>query len=137
MQGAVRRCRIGAGGEPGVPSGAMGDRGMKAEGMAFRVAAWVHPEGGGDDYPVHWYFVTPPSHHQIRTLLREAGSALLDDYRVIAAELPRLIAPGGMAAIEIGAAQADAVTALLAVQGLNVALRRDLADRPRCLVATS
>ena len=42
-----------------------------------------------------------------------------------------------MAAIEIGATQADAVTALLAAQGLNVAVRRDLAGRDRCLVATS
>ncbi len=65
-----------------------------------------------------------------------AGADGLDDYRIIAAQLPRLIAPGGMAAIEIGATQADAVTALLVAQGLNVALRRDLAGRDRCLVAT-
>lgn len=65
-----------------------------------------------------------------------AGPEGLDDYRIIATQLPRLIAPGGMAAIEIGASQADAVTALLAAQGLRVALRRDLAGRPRCLVAT-
>ena len=65
-----------------------------------------------------------------------AGPDGLDDYRVIATQLARLIAPGGMAAIEIGASQADAVTALLAAQDLRVALRRDLAGRPRCLVAT-
>ncbi len=65
-----------------------------------------------------------------------AGSDGLDDYRTIAAQLPRLIAPAGMAAIEIGATQAAAVTALLSAQGLNVALRRDLAGRDRCLVAT-
>jgi len=65
-----------------------------------------------------------------------AGADGLDDYRVIAAQLPGLIAPGGMAAIEIGATQGAAVTALLAGQGLGVALRRDLAGRDRCLVAT-
>jgi release factor glutamine methyltransferase len=65
-----------------------------------------------------------------------AGSDGLDDYRVIAAQLPHLIAPGGMAAIEIGATQAVAVTALLVEQGLNVTIRRDLAGRDRCLVAT-
>ena len=65
-----------------------------------------------------------------------AGSDGLDDYRVIAAELPRLIAPGGMAAIEIGAIQAAAVSGLLAAQRLKVAIRRDLAGRDRCLVVT-
>ena len=65
-----------------------------------------------------------------------AGPDGLDDYRIIAGQLPRLIAPGGMAAIEIGATQADAVTALLTTQGLSVTLRRDLAGRDRCLVVT-
>jgi release factor glutamine methyltransferase len=65
-----------------------------------------------------------------------AGPDGLDDYRVIAAQLPRLIAPGGMAAIETGATQAAAVSALLTAQGLNVAVRRDLAGRDRCVIAT-
>jgi len=65
-----------------------------------------------------------------------AGADGLDDYRVIAAQLPRLIAPGGMAAIEIGATQAAAVSALIEEHGLGVAIRRDLAGRDRCLVAT-
>jgi release factor glutamine methyltransferase len=65
-----------------------------------------------------------------------AGPDGLDDYRVIATQLPRLIAPGGMAAIEIGATQAAAVSALLTAQGLNVAVRRDLAGRDRCVIAT-
>jgi release factor glutamine methyltransferase len=65
-----------------------------------------------------------------------AGSDGLDDYRIIATQLPRLIAPGGMAAIEIGATQTEAVSALLIAQGLNVAVRRDLAGRDRCLIAT-
>jgi release factor glutamine methyltransferase len=65
-----------------------------------------------------------------------AGPDGLDDYRVIATQLPRLIAPGGMAAIEIGATQATAVSALLTAQGLNVAVRRDLAGRDRCVIAT-
>jgi len=65
-----------------------------------------------------------------------AGPDGLDDYRVIATQLPRLIAPGGVAAIEIGAAQASAVSALLTAQGLKVAVRRDLAGRDRCVIAT-
>ena len=65
-----------------------------------------------------------------------AGPDGLDDYRVIATQLPRLIAPGGMAAIEIGATQAEVVSALLIAQGLKVAVRRDLAGRDRCVIAT-
>ena len=64
-----------------------------------------------------------------------AGSDGLDAYRCIAPELPRLIAPGGMAAIEIGHSQRDAVTALLESAGLTVACRRDLAGHDRCLIA--
>ncbi len=76
-------------------------------------------------------------------VLREPASALfagadgLDDYRRIAPDLPRLIAPGGMAAIEIGYDQAASVTALLHAKGLAVALRRDLAGHDRCLIATN
>ncbi|MDO7835860.1 peptide chain release factor N(5)-glutamine methyltransferase [Sphingobium sp. HBC34] len=65
-----------------------------------------------------------------------AGADGLDDYRRIAPDLPRLIAPGGMAAIEIGHAQRDSVSALLAAQGLAVTARQDLAGHDRCLIAT-
>ncbi|PNB52374.1 peptide chain release factor N(5)-glutamine methyltransferase, partial [Pseudomonas sp. FW305-130] len=65
-----------------------------------------------------------------------AGSDGLDDYRRIAPQLPRLLAPGGAAILEIGATQAAAVTALLEAQGLAVALRHDLGGRPRALIAT-
>lgn len=65
-----------------------------------------------------------------------AGPDGLDDYRRIVPELPRLIAPGGAAILEIGSTQAEAVAALLTAQGLSVALRRDLGGNPRALVAT-
>lgn len=64
-----------------------------------------------------------------------AGADGLDAYRVIAPQLPRLIAPGGIACIEIGWTQADAVAALVEEAGLAAALRRDLGGRPRCIVA--
>jgi release factor glutamine methyltransferase len=64
-----------------------------------------------------------------------AGADGLDDYRVIAGQLPRLIAPGGVACVEIGSTQAAAVSALFAEAGLRVAVRRDLGGRDRCLVA--
>ncbi|MEO7689412.1 MAG: peptide chain release factor N(5)-glutamine methyltransferase [Sphingomonas sp.] len=65
-----------------------------------------------------------------------AGADGLDAYRIIAPQLPRLIAPGGVAILEIGSTQADAVTSLLTAQGLSVTLRHDLGGNPRALVAT-
>ncbi|MFC3578538.1 peptide chain release factor N(5)-glutamine methyltransferase [Sphingomonas hylomeconis] len=65
-----------------------------------------------------------------------AGPDGLDDYRRIAPQLRPLLAPGGAAILEIGHMQAPAVTALLAAEGLAVALARDLAGRPRALIAT-
>ncbi len=65
-----------------------------------------------------------------------AGADGLDDYRLLAPQLARLIAPGGCAAIEIGHTQAASVTALLAAEGFAVAVRQDFGGRNRCLVAT-
>ncbi|MET0370063.1 MAG: peptide chain release factor N(5)-glutamine methyltransferase [Sphingobium sp.] len=65
-----------------------------------------------------------------------AGEEGLDDYRRIAPQLPGLITPSGMAAIEIGYDQRDSVSTLLAAQGLAVSVRRDLAGHDRCLVGT-
>ncbi|MET0270924.1 MAG: peptide chain release factor N(5)-glutamine methyltransferase [Sphingomonas sp.] len=64
-----------------------------------------------------------------------AGADGLDDYRVIAPLLPAQIAPGGMAAIEVGAGQAADVAALLFAQGLDTAVAHDLAGRARCVIA--
>lgn len=64
-----------------------------------------------------------------------AGADGLDEYRRIIPELPRLLIPGGMAAIEIGHTQADAVMAMVEATGLTAALRRDLGGRARCVVA--
>lgn len=65
-----------------------------------------------------------------------AGADGLDDYRRIAPLLPGQLAPGGVACIEIGHEQAAAAGALFRAAGLAVAVRRDLAGRDRCLVAT-
>jgi release factor glutamine methyltransferase len=63
-----------------------------------------------------------------------SGAEGLDDYRVLVPQLPRLLEPGGVAVLEIGAAQADAVAAIAADAGFESDLRRDLAGRPRALV---
>ncbi len=65
-----------------------------------------------------------------------AGSDGLDDYRILAEQIPALIAPGGAAVIEIGSTQALPVTALLEAQGLHVALHHDYGGNARALVAT-
>ncbi|KQN80820.1 protein-(glutamine-N5) methyltransferase, release factor-specific [Sphingomonas sp. Leaf67] len=64
-----------------------------------------------------------------------AGADGLDEYRRIVPDLPRLLAPGGIAAIEIGHEQGDAVLAMVRAAGLPARLVRDLGDRPRCIVA--
>lgn len=70
-------------------------------------------------------------------LALDGGADGLDAYRAILCDLPRALAPGGAALFEIGATQADAVTALLREVGArNVTSRRDLAGKPRVLRAT-
>ena len=62
-----------------------------------------------------------------------AGREGLDAYRVLIPQLPALLTGGGVALIEIGAAQADAVSAIAAMAGFAARLHRDLGDRPRVL----
>ena len=66
-----------------------------------------------------------------------AGVDGLDAYRRIVPDLPRLLAPGGVACIEIGHTQGAAVTAMVAAAGLRADIRRDLGGRDRCVVATA
>jgi release factor glutamine methyltransferase len=64
-----------------------------------------------------------------------AGPDGLDAYRVIIPDLPRLLVSGGVAILEIGHTQAESVGALVTATGLKWSLRRDLAGRPRAIVA--
>jgi release factor glutamine methyltransferase len=115
--------------------------GMRAR-AEFRIGDWAE----GLDGPFDLILINPPYIARDAALagdvLREpegalfAGAEGLDDYRRIAPMLPRLIGAGGMAAIEIGYDQGQSVAALLAEQGLGVALRRDLAGHDRCLAVT-
>jgi release factor glutamine methyltransferase len=65
-----------------------------------------------------------------------AGEEGLDAYRVLAPQLPRLLADGGLAAVEIGASQAEPVTQLLVRGGLGARVAPDLGGRPRALLLT-
>ncbi len=60
-----------------------------------------------------------------------AGPEGLDDYRVLVPQLPALLSPGGVAMIEIGAAQAEAVSAIARKGGFDCELHLDLGNRPR------
>jgi release factor glutamine methyltransferase len=66
-----------------------------------------------------------------------AGADGLDDYRRLAPVIGRLLNASGIACIEIGAGQADAVTALFSAEGLRVTPHRDLAGHVRCLACVA
>lgn len=65
-----------------------------------------------------------------------AGPEGLDSYRDLAPQLPQLLNENGLAAIEIGADQADAVASILERDGLLTSMGCDLAGRPRVLLLT-
>ena len=63
-----------------------------------------------------------------------AGADGLDDYRILAPQVSRLLAPGGVACIEHGAGQGPAVAALFAGGPFTISSRKDLRGIDRCLV---
>jgi release factor glutamine methyltransferase len=65
-----------------------------------------------------------------------AGPEGLDSIRRLAGETPRLLAPGGLAAVEIGAGQGKAALELLGRDGLNGKLAADLGGRDRAVLLT-
>ena len=109
--------------------------------VAFALGDW----GQGVDQRFDLILCNPPYVETGADLARdvrdhEPASALfagpdgLNDYRVLVPQLPGLLREGGVAIIEIGWTQAEAVTALAAAAGLRAMVRRDLAGRDRCLV---
>ncbi|RJY09732.1 peptide chain release factor N(5)-glutamine methyltransferase [Aurantiacibacter aquimixticola] len=63
-----------------------------------------------------------------------AGAEGLDDYRIIAPQLPGLLTDQGIAVLEIGASQGDAVTKIAEDQGFATQIVKDLAGRDRAVV---
>ncbi len=70
--------------------------------------------------------------HEPRLAL-DGGPDGLDAYRAILADLPRLLAPGGVTLLEIGRGQEEALLPLAAAAGFDAATRPDLAGIARCL----
>ncbi len=112
---------------------------------AFALADW-HAPGWADDLGTFDLVLCNPPYveadavldaqvrdHEPHTALF-AGPEGLDDYRVLFPQLRKLMNPGGVAIFEIGAGQAEAVSALAAAAGFRAELHRDLAGRPRALV---
>jgi release factor glutamine methyltransferase len=62
-----------------------------------------------------------------------AGPQGLDDYRVLLQQMADLLAPGGIALIEIGWTQGAAVSQLARAAGLTAQIHADLAGRPRAI----
>jgi release factor glutamine methyltransferase len=65
-----------------------------------------------------------------------AGREGLDSIRLIAPEIPLLLARGGLAAVEIGSGQGEAALALLHRDGLRGQLAKDLAGHDRAVLLT-
>jgi release factor glutamine methyltransferase len=66
-----------------------------------------------------------------------AGADGLDAYRALAPQFARLLAPGGVVCLEIGAGQQDAVSALMAAAGFTIQSRDDLKGIARCLILSA
>ena len=71
--------------------------------------------------------------YEPRTAL-DGGPDGLDAYRVILPALPRHLAEGGLAVLEVGDGQAAAVAEMAQNAGFTVTIRRDLGARERCVV---
>jgi len=63
-----------------------------------------------------------------------AGADGLDDYRILAPQIVRLLAPGGVACIEHGAGQGASVASLFDGGPFTISSRKDIRGMERCLV---
>jgi len=59
------------------------DAEMKAQGMRFRLNAWVHADDG-DDFEIEYHFKQRPTAEQVTKLLKQRGSSCFHDYSVTA-----------------------------------------------------
>ncbi len=114
-------------------------------GLALRAVLCVGDWGRGIDGPFDLILCNPPyieSDAPLAPEVREhepadalfAGPDGLDDYRRLAPDIARLLAPEGRAVVEIGWTQAAAVCGLFAVQGLGTSVRQDLGGRDRAIL---
>lgn len=119
-----------------------GELGM-AERASFRAGDW----GAGIAGPFDLILCNPPYIGDAEPLMPDvadhepagalfAGADGLADYRRIIPDLPRLLAPGGAAVLEIGHRQRASVSELAEAAGFAAACRQDLGGRDRALLLT-
>ncbi|PKP97374.1 MAG: peptide chain release factor N(5)-glutamine methyltransferase [Alphaproteobacteria bacterium HGW-Alphaproteobacteria-13] len=119
----------------------------RALGLADRAALRRGDWGADETGPFDLILCNPPYIADAEALMPDvaahepaealfAGADGLDDYRRILPDLPRLLAPGGAAVLEIGASQHISVKAIAEAAGFAVECRCDLAGRDRALVLT-
>jgi release factor glutamine methyltransferase len=113
-----------------------------ADRASLRAASW----GEGLDPPFDLVLSNPPyiataeiealepevAAHEPRLAL-DGGPDGLDAYRALTSDLLRLLAPDGVAVLEIGRGQEDRLAGWFGARGLAVSFRRDLAGVVRCL----
>lgn len=109
------------------------------------LADW-HQPGWADDVGQFDLVIANPPYVETDALLDpsvrdyEPASALfagkdgLDDYRALVPQLSSLLLPGGIAVLEIGATQVEAVRWIAAECGAESDLKCDLAGRPRGMI---
>ncbi|SIQ33170.1 MULTISPECIES: peptide chain release factor N(5)-glutamine methyltransferase [Acidiphilium] len=112
----------------------------------FLVADWTAPLAGSFDLILSNppYIPSPALAGLMPDVARfEPVSALdggvdgFDAYRCIIADLPRLLAPAGIAIIEAGIGQAAGIAGLAAAAGLAAVSHADLAGVPRAIVMSA
>jgi len=119
----------------------------RALGMEGRTRLLLGDWTSGIEGPFDLIFCNPPYIAESEVLMPDvadheppgalfAGADGLDDYRRIIPDLPRLLAPGGAAILEIGATQHMLVRQLAEAAGFAVACTRDLGGRDRALKLT-
>ena len=114
-----------------------------ADRAAFRTGDWAD----GVEGPFDLILCNPPYIADSEELMPDvagfepasalfAGADGLDDYSRIIPALPRLLAPGGAAILEIGHRQRISVSELAEAAGFAVACKQDLGGRDRALLLT-
>lgn len=119
----------------------------RALGMEERTRLMLGDWASGLDGPFDLILCNPPYIADSEALMPDvadheppgaifSGADGLHDYRRIVPDLPRLLAPGGAAILEIGATQHMLVRQLAEAAGFAVACTRDLGGRDRALTLT-
>lgn len=119
--------------------------GVAPDRIEFSLRNW-HQPGWSDDLGTFDLILCNPPYVEAEAQLDpdvrdyEPASALfagpegLDDYRAIIPQMRELLNPEGIAILEIGHTQADAVGRIAQAAGFNSEIRHDLAKRPRAVV---